>query len=76
MLNGTEFISISFELPILSLYVRDLKGEFTDHKAKLHKSSLIVGVQNGMPVLGLCHFVSKEFGDKASGINIDNFILV
>ena len=47
-----------------------------NQKAKLHKSSLIVGVQNGMPVLGLCHFVSKEFGDKASGVNVDNFILV
>ena len=31
-------------------------------KAKPHKRSLIVGDQNGILVLGLCHFVYEEFG--------------
>ena len=32
-----------------------------NQKAKPHKVSLVVGDQNGIRVLGLCHFVSEEF---------------
>ena len=37
-----------------------LDGKSMNQKAKPHKRSLVVGEQNGIRVLGLCRFVSKE----------------
>ena len=42
-----------------------LKGECMNQKAKPHKPSSVVGVQNGITFLGLCRFVSEEFDVKA-----------
>ena len=36
-----------------------------NQKAKPHKLSSVVEVQNGIGVLGLCRFVSEEFDNKA-----------
>ena len=32
-----------------------------NQKAKPHKQFFVVGDQNGIRILGLCHFVSEEF---------------
>ena len=36
-----------------------------NQKAKPHEASSVVGVQNLVGVLGLCRFISEEFGVKA-----------
>ena len=44
---------------------RLLKGECVNQKAKPHKPSMVIGVQNDIGVLGLVHFVLEDFEDNA-----------
>ena len=41
-----------------------LKGEHMNQNAKPDKQSMVAGDKNGVQVLGLCCFVSKEFDNN------------
>ena len=58
----SKFIFISLDsLEYFLHFGLVLNGKCLNQKVKPHKQSLVVGDQNGMGFLGLCHFVSKEF---------------
>ena len=47
-----------------------LEVEYMNQKAKPHKPSLVVGVQNGIEVLGLYRFISEEFNAQTKDLHI------
>ena len=52
-----------------------LKEKCINQKAKPHKPSSVVGLQNGIWVFGLSCFVSEEFDDNDTPIYVNSFIL-
>ena len=56
-----------------------LEGECMNQKSNPHKPSSVVGDQNDIWVLGLCHLVSEEFEYNGKCrmivLNVNSFIL-